>query len=317
MLYFLFIKILNGFINGIILYLKIIKYINYLYLKLISNTIYIMEIYNLKDYIKKFNNLQEKEDQQKRKLKIKLDKEHKEEKKRNSPDYEILKEIKEDEKREREEENKKEIEENLKLIGKVCIHNKKLMKIVKVSRTYVYYIEYVKQYEMKFNDDVLYYSFGNYLYLSEYLNEYIEYDPKKPQKILLSQFYNMKIINEPDKIEEIIFINDKPIIKKGSIFENDNYKFHQQREDFFKIRFNLRSISTGHLNLETNPPRYVKEKQTLLNAVKFKIKNLEEDQIYRILYDLKTFDIYINGLRNNPYNGYDYVEIYKTYIKDK
>jgi hypothetical protein len=168
---------------------------------------------------------------------------------------------------------------------------------------------------MKFCNDVLYYSFGNYIYISEFLNEYTERDfVKKPHKILLSQFYNMKIIKEP--IEEIIFINDIPIIKKGSIFEN-NYKFHQQREDFFKIRYNLRSISTGHLNLETPPPIYAKEKQNLLNGIKYKIKNLEEGEIYRILYDLKTFDISINGLRNNPYNGYDYVDIYKMYVKDK
>ena len=190
--------------------------------------------------------------------------------------------------------------EYLNLFNKNIVFDNKIYKVIKLSKIYVYGLQYIQNKELILCDDVLFYSFGETHVYNSFFNEL----QNKPTKLKISQFYNYRILDDDINIEDIfIFNNDIIYNYKDSFF----YQKKNELELLYNIRYLIKSIISSQMNTQERYNTNIKNE--LIHKLNFVMNvyktrhNITDEK--NILDDLTEYTIsFLNEPHINYYHEY-------------
>ena len=189
----------------------------------------------------------------------------------------------------------------LNLLNKNIVFENKIYKIVKLSRIYIYGLQYKTDQQLVLNNDILLHTLGNKHIYNSFLNEL----EQTPIKINRSNFYNYKVLNDDSNIENIYSFNNRIVTdyKDSIFFRNSNYLEH-----LYKLRFLIRSITSYYMSINNEYNNKMKTElitQLIFTLKVYEIKyGISEEQLLSALTEysqnfLNEYEIdYYNEYRN-------------------
>ena len=187
----------------------------------------------------------------------------------------------------------------LNLLNNNIVFKNKIYKIVKLSRIYIYGLQYKTDQQLVLNNDILLHTLGNKHIYNSFLNEL----EQTTIKFNRTNFFNYTVLNDDCNIENIYCFNNRIVTdyKDSIFFRNSNYLEH-----LYKLHFLIRSITSYYMSIDNEYNNKMKTELTtqLIFTLKvYEIKyGISEEQILTALTEYSQN--FLNEYEIDYYNEY-------------